>query len=446
MQHEESEARRLAATLTAEGVVASVDAAGGSWHVDVAAISGRSLQVTCFWYERKYGARPLGMKSPYQGPEFMIDFLDAGGCTVSGRTTVRADVAGCVRAWLSGASLDDLVRHMPFVDQGPRALRAIGGLLDPRIRWEIVQSRVWAYADGRACVLDGVSCGFLVGPAQVASTSESTDVSGDVTAWLLDGVPLAVLAGRGVQVGRHAHVLESDPARCCWLHVRDRIANPDDVLAPLAPLIDLLASSSIASRFYPFSSLFFLCFSASSHFPFVCLDLTIAPAADGDVYVDDVRCTLGEAVARIESALSASVVEPFFGSRDDLDVRVITESLSRRGNALRPEIIQRGPGQQIWLRVLRRSCQLTADILRCFEADAEFTVICADPDDVVEQAWRFLREGATIEDLTAVMNTEPRVGRVGRSRKRLDTDMTRPIGRSREFRVWRPEPRRSRTR
>ena len=91
------------------------------------------------------------------------------------------------------------------------------------------------------------------------------DPVGDVAAWLLEGATLAQLAGRGADVERHAEVLEIDPARWHWLHVRDRIADPNDVLAPLAPLIRLLMESPIASRFYTYSSLYSLCFSPSSH-------------------------------------------------------------------------------------------------------------------------------------------------------------------------------------
>jgi hypothetical protein len=439
MDRKESEARRLAASLTVQGFAAAVDGVDHNWHVDVGPVGGRSLRVTCFWYDRELGALMLGMNpanarsalrvkcrsAPYRGREFAIDLIEAESPIVSGRTRTMGDVNGCVRAWLSGASLDDLVRQLPFVDEGPRALRAIGGSLDPRLRWDIVQGAVWAYADGRSCKLDVVSCAFLVGPARVAFTSESRDVSGDVAAWLLDRVPLAVLAGRGVQIERHAHVLEIDPPRWHWLHMRDRIANPRDVLAPLAPLIELLAASPIASRFYTLSSLFFLRFSASSHCPFVDLDLAIAPAANGEVYVNDARCPLGEAIAKIEAVLSASVIEPFFGAKDEVDCRLITESLSRRGNALRPEIVQCGGYNEIWLRVSQRSCRVTDVFLHGFDADGEFTVFCADPDDVVEQALRYLHDAAEIADLAATVQTIQYSGRVGQSRKRVDTAMTK---------------------
>lgn len=449
MKPEESQARRLEASLTAEGFVASADGSGVHWHVDVARVNGRSLRVSCFWYAPAHAALLLGMNRandrselrvtcdapPYEGPEFLINFHDARSRIVSGRTRVMPEVIACVRAWLSGSSVDDLIRSMPFVDEGPRLLRAAGGFLDPKIRWEIVEQAVWAYGDGRACALDGGSCRFFVGPAQVAFTLQSRDVPGHVAAWLLDCVPLAVLANRGVQLERHAEVLETDPARWHWLHVRDRIANPQDVLAPLAALIQRLASSPIASGYYTFSSLMFLRFSASSHYPFVCPDLAVASASDGEVYVNGVRCTLEEAVAIIESTLAAWSVEPFFGCSEDRECRLITESLSRRGSPLRPEMIQSGRWKQIWLGVSQRSCDMGGNILRSLGPGAEFSVVCVDADDLVEQALRFLQDGATFEELAVEFRTDPTVGLVGRSRRFVEREKL--VSRSRTARVRR---------
>src|SRR5207249_36169 len=91
----------------------------------------------------------------------------------------------------------------------------------------------------------------------------------------------------GVELERHAEVLEQDPARWHWLHVRDRIADPDDVLASLHDLIEKLGASPLATTFYSYSSLNRFCFSASSHYPWVGERLpVVAPAGDGVYMVD----------------------------------------------------------------------------------------------------------------------------------------------------------------
>jgi hypothetical protein len=112
-----------------------------------------------------------------------------------------------------------------------------------------------AIRDSSSARASGTSCGFYLGAAPLAFASNAADVPGDIAAWVLDGVTLRQLEARGVTLERHAEVLESDPARWHWLHVRDRVARPDDVLAPLAPLIAALADSQTARRFYTFSNL-----------------------------------------------------------------------------------------------------------------------------------------------------------------------------------------------
>src|SRR6185503_16077256 len=103
-----------------------------------------------------------------------------------------------------------------------------------------------------------------------------------------------------IELERHAEVVETDPARWHWLHVVDRIEDPDDVLAPLRELIGMLAKSPVATKFYSFSSLNHLCFSASSHFPWVNKGLpVITPTREGGCLVDGTRCSWRAAVERI---------------------------------------------------------------------------------------------------------------------------------------------------
>src|SRR5262245_60455968 len=133
----ETEARRLSASLAEVGVVARVEGAGVHWRVDVDPADGRSLRIHCFWHERQISALMLGMNpsnqrsrlrathEPYEGPEFVIELHGGDAPVANGRTFIAAEVIACVRAWLSGTSLDELVRAVPFVNQRLRAMQAL---------------------------------------------------------------------------------------------------------------------------------------------------------------------------------------------------------------------------------------------------------------------------------------------------------------------------------
>ena len=157
--------------------------------------------------------------------------------------------------------------------------------------------------------------------------------------------------------------------------------------------------SPIASRFYTFSSLNRLGFSASSHYLFVGKYPLVWPADDGQYGVGDEVCSLREAVAKIESSLAASPIEPFFGSATDYDVRLITESLARQGSALQPDLIRHGASASIWLIAGPRRCRVSATSVECFDRQKELCVICANVDDVVALARRFLENGVTAGEL-----------------------------------------------
>ena len=112
-----------------------------------------------------------------------------------------------------------------------------------------------------------------------------------------------------------------------------------------------------------------------------------------------------EAVVKIEAALAASPIEPFFGSATDYDLRLITQSLARQGSALRPDLIQHGASASIWLIAGPRRCRVWATCVECFDRQKELCVICANVDDVVALARRFLENGVTAGELAA----DPRV-------------------------------------
>ena len=417
MRQEELMAKCLTARLRRAGIDARVINFGVHWRVLAKSTGNRSAKVDCQWYEREVSALMLGMNPanartclgtpavPRQGPEYAIEVESAGECAAIGRTHSMKQAIRCLRGWLRGASLQELVVVVPFLDQTRRELEAIGSQLDSRLAWKVgpYSYEIWVYSGQRSCCVRTESCSFRIGDQQVALSTDPSNAPGDVTAWLLEGATLAQLGNRGVTIERHAEVLEIDAARWHWLHVRDRIANPNDVLAPLSPLLQALAESPIASRFYTVSSSHSLCFSASSHFPFVSEYPVVWPTAHcGKYVVGDELCSLDQAVAKIEAALSASSIEPFFGSGTDYEARLVNESLACQGSTLRSELIRKGAWASVWLIAGTRRCRLSGHIVECFVGEQEeVSVECANLDDVVALTILFLERGVDADELAA---------------------------------------------
>ena len=435
---QETVARELVKTLRAAGVTGRAAGEGVHWQVDVGPVGARALVVHCFWYERAISGLMLGMnpanartglraqRAPYEGPEYFMILHDAGARIADGRTRQVVEAVACARAWLAGADLDRLAREAPFVDEKGRAMRALAARLNPALRHQIFGDpsyELWVYGDGRSCKVaaddDGaISCSFLLGQAQVARGAVVDDVPAAVETWLVGGVSLRALATRvpGVELERHAEVLESDPARWHWLHFRDRIADPRDALAPLRALIEALADSPVASTFFTYSSLNRLCFSASSHYPWVDAGLPVVmPTEHGDCLVGEygwprvgeegvrsaTRCDFRRALPIIEGMLAASPVRPFFGSEPHHHLTPLLECFARQGSPVRPGLVQTGA----WYNLVvadaagARSCtmgQLTAT----FE-DTSGTLSARWPtvDDAVRAVRRYLEDGATLAEL-----------------------------------------------
>jgi hypothetical protein len=328
-------ARRLAVALRDAGFGAHVQGAGVNWDLRVSAPQ-RALRVHCFWYDRMISGLMLGTnpanarsrlraaREPYEGPEYLVKLEDSGDQVADGRAHDQAAVLACARMWLAGATLDALVPVVPFVDERGRAARALAARIDPTLPREIAGDptyELWVHGDGRSCKVIGGACSFLFGPVQIGFAAGLDDIPAAVETWLVARPSIAELptAVPGVQLERHAEVLAADPVRWHWLHVLDRIADPDDVLAPMSDLIAVLASSPIASTFYSYSSLNRFCFSASSHYPWVNDGLpVIAPAASGEFLVDGQRLDLPRTVQVVEATLAVYPVRPFFGSSHDL--------------------------------------------------------------------------------------------------------------------------------
>jgi hypothetical protein len=277
MERNASMAHHLVQRLAAAGIRGRVAGNGVHWHVDVEPVGTRAVIVHCFWYDRAIHGLMLGpnpanarsqlraARAPYEGPEYYMIVRDRGVDIADGRTHEIGDAVAGARAWLAGADLEQLARDVPFIDEKGRAMRALAARIDPALRRTFGRDptfELWIYGDGRSCKLaleddDSISCAFLLGQAQVARVGPVDDAPAAVAAWLSEGLPLRLLVTHvpGVVLERHAEVLETDPARWHWLHFRDRIADPRDVLAPLRPLIEALAASPVATSFYTYSSL-----------------------------------------------------------------------------------------------------------------------------------------------------------------------------------------------
>jgi hypothetical protein len=438
MSHEKNEtaARDLAAKLESTGISARVVGRGVHWRVETDAKQHRALVVHCFWYERTLSGLVLGMNpanarhalhrkvKPRIGVEYLVVVREAGERIADGRTSVEQDVVACAGRWLGHAALSDVTQALPFIDEKPRAMRAIGQRIDPRLRWDIGEEglcELWVYGDDRSCRIaasDGsTACAFLLGKAQVAFAGDLDDIPRAVATWLVDRVSIAQLASavRGVECERHAEMLEIDPARWHWLHVRDRIADPNDVLAPMRELIELLAASPVVASFYTYSSLDRLCFSASSHYPWVGEGLpVVARRADGDYSVSGSQRDRTDAVASIEATLAQYSIRPFFGSALDYERPILSACMASHGSALRPQLVQREGWYRLEIPSGTRRCDVNR--LAVTFRDGAIVLDASWPtlDTAVAAILSFLEDGRSLDEVAA----DPKATKVFWARKR----------------------------
>ena len=360
---QEGLARSLAQRLGGFTTV-RVEGNGVHWHVNAGSAGERTVRIDCFHYDAGVSALMMGINpanarsgqqnvpssAPRSGAEYFTQLFEGEESVADGRTSELARVEVAVQAWLEGRTLTEIEAIAPYVDERGRLMRSIAESIDPALRVDLGQDPtydLWVYGDGRSCrVRNGQTkpvCTFWIGGAQVAMGEEKIDIASAVHAWLLEDTSIGALPERaaGVVLGRHAAVLELDPAKWHWLHVQERIGESDDVLTPLGPLLERLAESPVATRFYSYSSLNRFCFSASSHYPWVHENLpVVAPASGGRVFVDDVAYGVDEAVSAIEKRLEDVEVSPFFGSAADHDFRLLETALERTGSVWRPELRQ----------------------------------------------------------------------------------------------------------
>lgn len=439
MVENEIDAYALAAMLGKAGIDARVAGKDTWWRIEMGSTSGRALLVHCLRYETAtsvgsplsghplrlgIGLNPTNARSrlnqtqrPYEGPEYRVMLEENDRQIVDGTTRSADAVVACAKAWLSHRTLDQLMRDLPFIDEGPRTMRAIAerlaafrldGAEDPGFE-------LWVYGHGRSCKIRNdraIACGFFLGQAQVAYGVELRDVVGAIEAWLVEATTLRGLTTRfpDVELERHAEVLESDPARWHWLHVRCRIADPNDVLAPMRKLIEALAVNPVATTFFTYSSVTTFCFSASSHHPWVDAGLPVVSRVGSDSYqLDNLdrdtrypACDARRAVQVIETVLEASPIRPFFGSRPHHEHPFLSERFERQGSALRPELVQR----QTWYDLVvadqdtGRRCKVSDRHVTFMERADQLDLLWPSVDDAVDAIRRFC-EGKVPLDVLA---------------------------------------------
>ncbi len=358
MRDEERIARDLQRRL---GGDARVVGEGVHWDVEVAGV-GRRCEVSCIWYGEAAGLM-LGMNrgnrraalrptySQRSGAEYLVGFHDDVRRVAGGRTQDIDAAIGAAREWLEGNSIVNVEEAWPFVNQTRRRMRELLEIVAPSCadvaRCEIdcnIGLELWIYGRGRSCQLHpaaggAVTASFRLGPAQIAFGEITADPARPISKWM-HGATLSELTSLGVSAERHAEVLEAgDAARWHWLHVRDRIQDPNDVLADSKSVIERLAERELPTRFFSFSSLNRFCFSASSHFPWVHEGLPVIdpPSQNSPGVMRNVETT----IERIETALAACPIAPFFGSAARVTVDKLDSELSTAGSMLRAELRQR---------------------------------------------------------------------------------------------------------
>jgi hypothetical protein len=397
MIEEERIARELQSRL---GRDAQLVGAGVHWGVEIAR-APRACAISCFWYGEDAGLM-LGMNPSNartalgptyrarSGAEYLVRFHDAELRIAGGRTHDVDAAIGAVREWLEGKSIAHVAESWPFVDATRRRMHELLAIVTPSCgdvaRCVIdcnIGFELWIHGRGRSCQLhaaeDGtVSASFLLGPAQVAFGDVTADPATPISRWV-HGATLAELTRLGITSEPRADLLESgDVARWHWLHVRERIAHPNDVLAGSRPLLERLAERELPTRFFSYSSLSQFCFSASSHFPWVNDGLpVIIPPYQERGYVIDVgtsctECDLPRAIEVIESALATYPIAPFFGSAAYLTIGKLDAELARAGSALRAELRQHCQWYYAAVVSGERHCTVSGDLRSAvFHEDGE---------------------------------------------------------------------------
>jgi hypothetical protein len=256
--------------------------------------------------------------------------FDGANRSAGGRTHDAQYAFASVVSWTTDRSIKEVEESWPFLNEMRRRLRALATAIEASCG-DVARCMIDAaemddlvvYGDGRTCCVEpddeGDACSFILGGVPVAFGDITRDPSTAVTRWMR-GCTLRELASLGITVQPHAELLESgEHVRWHWTHVRERIQDPGYVAAASRPLLERLAQSDIATKFFTFTSLRSFCFSANSQHPWANdgLPVILPPDDEGNYHIDidgqRTVCTLDAAVEFIERVLAAYSIQPFWG-------------------------------------------------------------------------------------------------------------------------------------
>lgn len=395
--------------------------------------AARECRIHCFSYDDIPASIQLGMNPANQrasgaplrkireGAEYCCVILADGQRLAEGRTGNVDEAIACMQAWIDrGLDLADIQDELSFVNEPVRRMQDLISLIQSRapssVRCVDEQGELWIYGAGRSCRLEPVddncvACRLWIGQAQVAHGDATKDPAGLVTAWLVACLTLHEMSTfHGLNIENHAEVLETgDAARWHWLHLEDRLRDPDDVLTLSKPLVEAALKRPAIMEFFSFTSLYTLCFSASSHYPWVREGLpTVQPLLEGTEYIVEIgssrkRCTVSRALELIEATLTDYPTRPFFGSAPFLDVDPLNTELAAQGSSLRAELVQRRQWFDCQVIEGGRSCVVEAPDLRSvtFESadTGKLTKKYVDSSSAVAAVRQWLETGCTLQDL-----------------------------------------------
>lgn len=122
--------------------------------------------------------------------------------------------------------------------------------------------------------------------------------------------------------------------------------------------------------------------------------------AEGTYLVNREPCDLKRAVEKIEAALLACPVTPFFGSATHLEHRALSERLRALGSALHPELVMIDGWYrvEVWAPEAQRRCLLLDTEVELFEGPQRLRTRWPTFEDAVSAIRRFCEDGASFED------------------------------------------------
>jgi Family of unknown function (DUF6193) len=387
-----------------DDVSITVEGAGVQWQVN-AKKGERWCRIHCFSYDGIGDSLVLGMRgnahlsklhsgpprAPKQGAEYLIYFGSGERSCATGRTQEIVSVEGAVRAWVAEqVELAEVYQQCPFVDAPLRKNIEIATNINAALETRAVRDRfilegkstdseftnLWLYAEDRSCHVtvgakDAVNLELLLHRTSLAYIENiETELSAQIIEYwtevkgTLEGVQkissLTELSAFALEFERGNY------AAWHWGNVLAQAEN-DQILAFYKPLLERVASSPIASRFFSFTSLSNLVFSRCSLYPFDSEGLPVlSPARDRSnekpysVAIAPVNlrklnpiaaaCSTEEAFQLIEAHLAREILPSYFGDSNHQMIGDLNLEFEAVGSSLRAEVAQKYQGTEIIIR------------------------------------------------------------------------------------------------